>query len=90
MVLLPYSFLWITESLLDSANCTHIVPVTRTDCEGAAVDVDALVLVLAARVKPVVLEVGAATAVVVFSWSPKPTRNNIHSMLDASKWHLHK
>lgn len=50
-----------------------VVPVARTDCGGATVDVVALVLaVLAARVKPVVLDVGTATAVVVFSWSPNP------------------
>lgn len=86
MVLLPHSFLWITESLLDSAPCTHVVPVARTDCGGTAVDVVALVLVvLAVRVKPDVLEVGTATAVVVFSWSPNPTNNSVHVVLDASR-----
>jgi hypothetical protein len=78
MMLFPHSFLWITGSLLDSAPCTHVVPVVRTDCEGAAVDVVALVLVLAVRVKPVVPEAGTATPVVVFSWSPNPTSNSVH------------
>jgi hypothetical protein len=67
------------------------VPVASTDCGGAAVDVGALVLVvLAARVKPVALEAGAATAVVVFSWSPDPRSNSAHVVLDASRWHLYK
>jgi hypothetical protein len=54
-------------------------------------DVVALVIaVVAVRVKPVVLEVGAATAVVVFCWSPNRTNNSNHVMLYASRWHLYK
>jgi len=52
------------------------VPVARTDCGGAAVDEVALVVaVVAVSVKPVVLEVVAATVVVVFCCNPKPTSN---------------
>jgi hypothetical protein len=64
------------QNFIYSVYCTHTVPVARTDCGGAAVDEVALVVaVVAVSVKPVVLEVVAATVVVVFCCNPKPTSN---------------
>jgi len=65
------------------------VPVARTDCGGAAADVVALVTVLAARVKPVVLVV-VAVVVAGFSCKPNPTSNRINIVFDDSTLYLAK